>query len=120
MMHRRVMTSGGRYEHESPEMSHTQLPALYTNTPMMNRELSSGHSTTCTDIVDEYEQQPNSPWMEDEIKPAMPGMYPSPTQPNLQRATQIPGAAPITAAYSPVTKATLELMSDLPNMARGW
>lgn len=50
----------------------------------------------------------------------VPGMYLSPSQPNLQRATQIPGAAPVTAAYSPVTKATLELMTDLSNMARGW
>lgn len=47
-------------------------------------------------------------------------MYASLSQPNLQRATQIPGVIPIAAAYSPIAKATLDLGSDLGNMARGW
>lgn len=43
-----------------------------------------------------------------------------PSQPALQRATQIPTTPTTPTAYSGPGKASLELQGDVGNMAKGW
>lgn len=50
-----------------------------------------------------------------------PAGYPMLTQPNLQRSSQLPGAVPVPSyPATGASKASLELVGDLNNMAKGW